>query len=199
MNYLAHVFLSGNNEEIAVGNFIGDYVKGEKFKKYSESIKRGILLHRIIDQYTDRNITVKKSKSLLKNKYGKYSGIIVDIFYDHFLAKNWHIFSSQSLKDFTQNFHKILCKYFEILPEEVKKFVPSFINNNWIETYKSVEGMEMVLKRMSDVTTLPDETDFAIKVLTSNYKEIENDFLDFFPELATYVTKKFNIPLPVVN
>jgi acyl carrier protein phosphodiesterase len=199
MNYLAHVFLSGDNEEIAVGNFIGDYVKGENFKKYSEKIKKGILLHRDIDRYTDRNKIVRKSKSLLKKKYGKYSGIIVDIFYDHFLAKNWHRFSSRLLNTFTERFHKILDKYFEILPEDVKKFVPSFINNNWIGTYRSVEGIEMVLKRMSDVTTLPDETDYAIKVLKNNYNEIEDNFLDFFPELARYVTKKFNIPFSMIS
>ena len=199
MNYLAHVFLSGDNEEIAVGNFIGDYIKGENFKKYSESVKKGILLHRDIDLYTDRNKTVKKSKSLLKKKFGKYSGIIVDIFYDHFLTKNWHKFSSQSLKDFTQSFHNILNKYFEILPEEVKKFVPSFIDNNWIKTYESVEGMEIVLKRMSQVTTLPDETDYAINVLRNNYNEIEDDFLNYFPELTRYVSKKFNIPFSIIN
>jgi acyl carrier protein phosphodiesterase len=199
MNYLAHVYLSGDNEETAIGNFIGDYVKGENFKKYSEKIKKGILLHRDIDRYTDRNKIVRKSKSLLKKKYGKYSGIIVDIFYDHFLAKNWHRFSSRLLNTFTERFHKILDKYFEILPEDVKKFVPSFINNNWIGTYRSVEGIEMVLKRMSDVTTLPDETDYAIKVLKNNYNEIEDNFLDFFPELARYVTKKFNIPFSMIS
>ncbi len=199
MNYLAHVFLSGNNEEIAVGNFIGDYVKGENFKKYSESIKKGILLHRNIDVFTDRNKTFKQSKLLLKKKYGRYSGIIVDIFYDHFLAKNWHKFSSQSLENFTLDFHNILNKYFNILPEEVKRFVPSFINNNWIETYRSVEGIEIVLRRMSIATTLPDETDFAIKVLKDNYYEIEDDFLNYFPELTVYVRDKFNISFPFIS
>ena len=199
MNYLAHVLLSGDNEKIKVGNFIGDYVKGEHFKKYSESIKKGIILHRSIDQYTDRNKTVKKSKSLLKKKYGKYSGIIIDIFYDHFLTKNWDKFSSQSLKNFTQNLHNILNKYLEILPEEVKRFVPSFINNDWIKTYKSVEGIKIVLERMSHVTTLPDETDYAINVLNNNYTEIENDFLNYFPELARYIAKKFNISLSIIN
>lgn len=199
MNYLAHVFLSGDNEEVIIGNFIGDYVKGRRFKEYSESVRKGILLHRGIDLYTDRNKTVRKSKSLLKKKYGKYSGIIVDIFYDHYLTKNWHKFSSQPLNDFTQNFHNILYKYFEILPEEVKKFVPSFINNDWINTYRSVQGMETVLKRMSSATTLPDETDYAIEVLGNNYNEIENDFLNYFPELVSYVIKKFNIPLQVIN
>ncbi|UCH13329.1 MAG: acyl carrier protein phosphodiesterase [Bacteroidales bacterium] len=199
MNYLAHVLLSGNNEEVVIGNFIGDYVKGKHFKKYSESIKKGILLHRSIDLYTDRNKTVKKSKSLLKKKYGKYSGIIIDIFYDHFLAKNWHKFSSHSLKDFTQNLHKILKKYFEILPDEVKKFVPSFITRDWINTYKSIDGIEMVLKRMSSVTSLPDETDYAIIILRENYTDIENDFLNYFPGLAEYVSGKYGISLSIIR
>lgn len=199
MNYLAHVFLSGNNEEVVIGNFIGDYVKGKHFKKYSESIRKGILLHRGIDLFTDRNKTVKKSKSLLKKKYGKYSGIIIDIFYDHFLAKNWRKFSSQSLNDFKQNLHKTLNKYFELLPEDVKKFVPSFINKDWIKTYKSVQGIEKVLKRMSSVTTLPDETDYAINILKDNYDEIEDDFLNYFPELMGYVNRKFEISLSTIR
>ena len=193
MNYLAHVFLSGEDEEIVIGNFIGDYVKGINFRKYSESIKKGILLHRDIDTFTDRNKTVRKSKSLFKNRYGKYSGIIIDIFYDHFLAKNWSKFSSVPLKDFTLNLHKILNKYFDVLPERVKLFVPSFINNNWIEYYRSVFGIKQVLKRMSSITTLPDETSYAIKVLKDNYSVLESDFLDYFPELTAYVAGRYNI------
>jgi len=199
MNYLAHVYLSGDNEEIVIGNFIGDYVKGINFKKYSDSINKGILLHRDIDVFTDRNKIVRKSKSLLQNKYGKYSGIIVDIFYDHFLAKNWQRFSSQPLKNFTADLHKILDKYFEILPDKVKLFVPSFINNNWIKYYQSVWGIEQVLKRMSSITTLPDETSYAINILRDNYGELEGDFLNYFPELIKYVTGKYNITLPLIS
>ncbi len=195
MNYLAHVFLSGDNEEIVIGNFIGDYVKGINFRKYSDSIKKGILLHRDIDVFTDRNKIVRKSKSLLQNKYGKYAGIIIDIFYDHFLAKNWDKFSSLPLKDFTENLHKILNKYFEILPEKVKQFVPSFIDNNWIKYYQYVGGIEKVLKRMSSITTLPDETSYAINILKSDYRELECDFLNYFPELTRYITGKYDIIL----
>jgi acyl carrier protein phosphodiesterase len=193
MNYLAHVYLSGEDEEIVIGNFIGDYVKGINFRKYSGSIKKGILLHRDIDTFTDRNKTVRKSKSFFTNKYGKYSGIIIDIFYDHFLTKNWSRFSSVQLEDFTLNLHKILNKYFDILPEKVKQFVPSFINNNWIEYYRSVAGIKQVLKRMSSITTLPDETSYAINVLKNNYSGLESDFLDYFPELAGFVTGRYNI------
>ena len=193
MNYLAHIFLSGENEEIIIGNFIGDYVKGKKFKKYSESVRKGIILHRNIDSFTDRNEIIIKTKSLLNKKYGKYSGIVVDILYDHFLTRNWHEFSSQSLNDFIENLHKILIRYSEILPEKVKHFLPSFIDDNWIRTYKSIKGIEIVLQRMSENTTLPDETDFAIDTLKAFYGEIETDFLNYFPKLMKFVTEKFNI------
>ena len=199
MNYLAHVFLSGDNEEILIGNFIGDYVKGREFKKYSESIKKGILLHRNIDSYTDKNKIVKKSKSLLNKKYGKYSGIIIDIFYDHFLTRDWHKFSDQSLTDYTENLHKILIKYSGILPEKVKLFLPSFIDNKWIRTYKSIKGIEIVLQRMSDKTTLPDETDFAICILKDYYGQIEDDFLNYFPGLIKFVSEKFKISFSKIN
>lgn len=199
MNYLAHVFLSGDDEEVIIGNFIGDYIKGREFRKYSESIKKGILLHRNIDSYTDRNKIVKKSKSLLKKKYGKYSGIIIDIFYDHFLTGNWNKFSSQSLSGFTENLHNILTRHSAILPEKVKLFLPSFIDNKWIKTYKTIEGMEIVLRRMSDITTLPDESDYAIGILKEYYSEIEEDFLNYFPGLINFVSEKFNISFPDIK
>ena len=199
MNYLAHVFLSGKDEEVIIGNFIGDYVKGRAFRKYSESIKKGILLHRNIDAYTDRNKIVRKSKSLLKKKYGKYSGVIIDIFYDHFLTVNWSRFSRQPLTDFTDNLHKILIRYSPVLPEKVKLLVPSFIDNNWIKTYRSIKGLEIVLNRMSDKTTLPDETAFAIGVLKEYYNRIEGDFLAYFPSLMNYVSEKFDITFPEIS
>ncbi len=193
MNYLAHVFLSGDNEEIIIGNFIGDYVKGNEFENYSELIKKGILLHRNIDTYTDKNKIVRKSKSLLNKKYGKYSGIIIDIFYDHFLTRNWHKFSNYSLTDYTEKLHKTLLRHSAILPEKVKLFLPSFIDNRWIMTYRSIKGIKVVLQRMSVITTLPDETDYAISVLSDNYGSIEEDFLSYFPGLIKFVSDKFNI------
>lgn len=193
MNYLAHVYLSGEDEEIIIGNFIGDYVKGQDFKKYSESVKKGIMLHRNIDSFTDRNEINIKAKSLLNKKYGKYSGIVVDIFYDHFLTKNWHVFSRQILDDFIENLHKVLIKYFEILPEKVKQFLPSFIDNNWIRTYKSIKGIKIVLLRMSKNSSLPDETEYAIDILKNYYDDIETGFLNYFPELIKFVNEKFEI------
>ncbi len=195
MNYLAHLYLSGSNEEILIGNFIGDYVKGRKYKKYSENIKKGILLHRNIDMFTDTNTIVRASKSRFKSKYGKYAGVLVDIFYDHFLTLNWNKFSSLSLDTFIKNVHEVLNKKFEYLPQKVKAFVPSFIENDWIGAYRTIEGIELVLRKMSKRTSLPDQTGFAIKTLKEDYEFLDEEFLSYFPILIEFVSDKFEIKI----
>ncbi|MBN2612782.1 MAG: DUF479 domain-containing protein [Bacteroidales bacterium] len=199
MNYLAHLFLSGSNEEVIVGNFIGDYVKGHNFNNYSEHIKKGILMHRNIDMFTDTSRIARASKSRFSSVYGKYSGIIIDILYDHYLALKWNLYSDANLEHFVDTIHAILMKNFKLLPEEVQSFVPSFINNNWLNTYKSIEGIEIVLDKMSKRTSLPDKTKNAIKIFREEYEFIEEEFLAYFPTLMDFVTKRFGIEFSSTN
>ncbi len=195
MNYLAHIYLSGANEEVMVGNFVGDYVKGFELGMYPEPMRKGIMLHRHIDSFTDTNLIVKRSKLRLVEKYRKYSGIIIDIFYDHFLLHTWSKYSTQPVEDFMLHVHDILGRHLDLLPESVKLFLPSFIKNNWIKKYSTIEGIEDVLHKMSSHTTLPEETDYAIKVLREDYEKFELDFTAFFPSLISYVSKSFGIIL----
>lgn len=195
MNYLAHIYLSGANEEILVGNFIGDYVKGFELSKYPETMRKGIMLHRHIDSFTDTNLIVKRSKTRMAEKYRKYAGIIVDIFYDHFLVNTWHEYSNAPLEEFILQVHEILCRHLDALPEGVRLFLPSFIKNNWIQKYSTIEGIEDVLHRMSSRTTLPEETEYAIKVLREDYDKFQAEFSAFFPSLISYVSKSFGIIL----
>ncbi len=183
MNYLAHIYLSGTNEEILVGNFIGDYVKGFELGRFNELVRKGIMLHRHIDSFTDTNIIVKRSKTRILEKYHKYAGIIVDILYDHFLVTNWPSYSSVPIDEFVHNVHSTLTRHVEMLPEGVKLFLPSFINNNWIQKYSTIEGIEDVLHKMSARTTLPEETDYAIRVLREEYYKFDSEFSAFFPAL----------------
>jgi acyl carrier protein phosphodiesterase len=195
LNYLAHIYLSGANDEILVGNFIGDYVKGFELGRYTELVRKGIMLHRHIDSFTDTNIIVKRSKSRIMEKYHKYSGIIIDIFYDHFLVSNWLAYSAVPIHEFVLNAHGILSRYEEMLPEGVRLFLPSFIKNNWIQKYSTIEGIEDVLHRMSARTTLPEETDYAIRILREEYDKLDSEFSAFFPALINYVSRSFDIEL----
>ncbi len=195
MNFLAHIYLSGNIDEIKIGNFIGDYVKGNKHHIYPENIKNGILLHRFIDSFTDKNTYTFDSKSLFAPKYRKYAGVVIDIVYDYFLASNWGKYSFLSLREFIDNFHGLLVRNNEMLPKEVQDFVPRLIKNDRIYSYKDIEGIRSVLSTMSKYTSLPDHSDFAITILENNHEFLKQNFFLFFNDIIYYIKTVHNIDI----
>lgn len=195
MNFLAHIYLSGEDEEVKIGNFIGDYVKGSAFHIYPEKIKEGILLHRFIDSFTDKNKYTLVAKTLFTPKYRKYSGIVIDIIYDHFLAVFWNNYSTIPLLEFIDNFHNLLGKYREMLPAEVQEMVPKLIANERLYSYRKIEGIKSVLSTMAIYTSLPDHSDFAIKVLEENFDFLKENFFLFFSDIKNYIQTAHNIEL----
>lgn len=197
MNYLAHIFLSGTDDQIILGNFIGDYVKGGEYNKYPLLIKKGILLHRRIDAFTDRHKVVHQSMRYFAPKFHKYAGIIIDVLYDHFLITNWEKFSPKSLDVFKTNIFELLKSNYAILPERVQFFVSSFIQKDWIEIYSSIDGLMSVFIRMSMRTTLPDHSEYAREVLRKYYVQLESEFLTYFPDIIRYVISTYEIDIPL--
>jgi acyl carrier protein phosphodiesterase len=193
MNFLAHIYLSGESDEIKVGNFIGDYVKGRNYEKYPDLVKRGILLHRKIDSFTDKHPVVSISKTHLQPRFHKYAGVIVDIFYDHFLASEWKNFSKHPLPEYVIHMYETLVANYFLLPNEIKAFLPFFIINNWLEAYTTTQGISGVLRRMVRRTSLPNETTFAMAELKKNYKLFRDEFYEYFPQLIAYVEERHNI------
>lgn len=187
MNYLAHLYLSGNSEKLLVGNFIGDYVKGSQFKNYPQEISDGILLHREIDFFTDNHMRHREAKRYFRDDFGLYSGIVVDLIYDHFLAKNWRHYSDVSLRTFAKRSHAILLSNFRILPVRVQSFLPFLIQNKRLESYATIEGIVKSLSIMSRYTSLPPNWDKAEFVLRANYKPLEDNFSIFFAEVIERV------------
>ena len=197
MNYLAHIFLSGIDDEIMIGNFIGDYIKGNDYNKYPETIRKGIMLHRRIDSFTDGHKIIHQSMSYFAPRYRKYAGIIIDVLYDHFLAVNWDKFSPQPLDEYKENVFETLKRYHSVLPERVQFFIPSFIKNDWIGAYSSVEGILTVFYRMSMRTSLPNESEFAKEVIHKYYIQLQSEFLTFFPDIIRYVIDNYAIKIPL--
>ena len=197
MNFLAHTYLSGGNEEIIVGNFMGDYVKGKNYLLFPEQIKKGILIHRDIDSFTDMHKVTRQSKQRLASRYHKYAGIIIDIFYDHFLASLWDSYSTLPLNEFVSRTYDLLKRNYKVLPDSIKRWLPTFLENNWMMTYSSVEGIELVLERMSANTSLPDHSAFAVEVLRDQYSIFMEDFLEFFPEIVEFLEEKYEIKISV--
>ncbi|MBP0902278.1 ACP phosphodiesterase [Mariniflexile gromovii] len=186
MNYLAHIYLSGDNDLITIGNFIADGIKGKSYKNYPKDIQIGILLHRNIDTFTDAHPTVRLSTKRLHEKYGHYSGIIVDILYDHFLAKNWDTYSDIPLKNYVETFYNSLENNFEILPQRIQKMMPYMLTDNWLLSYASIEGISRVLAGMNRRTKNVSGMDEAVKELELFYNEFETEFSSFFDELISF-------------
>ena len=149
MNFLAHIYLSGDNELVTIGNFIADGIRGKKYKLYADEIQIGIQLHRAIDSFTDAHPIFRRSTKRLHKNYGHYSGVIVDIFYDHFLAKNWKKYSDIPLADYVDVFYESLKKHIDILPERYKHMTPIMIEGNWLLSYASIQGIQSVLNGMN--------------------------------------------------
>jgi acyl carrier protein phosphodiesterase len=190
MNFLAHIYLSGNNDMVTIGNFMADGIRGETYKKYPTDIQKGILLHREIDTFTDAHPVVRQSTKRLHENYGHYSGVIVDILYDHFLAKNWSAYSLMSLEDYVEIFYDVLEDHFEILPLRIQRLMPYMIADNWLLNYAKIEGIQRVLDGMNRRTKHKSKMNEATKELKKFYKEFEEEFTLFFEELINFSNKK---------
>lgn len=173
-----------------VGNFIADFVKGKKKDDYPEKIRKGIELHRFIDDFTDHHPLTDVSKNRLRPKYGKYSGVIVDLYYDHFLAKDFHLYSGHSLKEYSEKTYVVIQQYHEWLPEGVKYFLPFMIERNWLLNYATVEGIGRALTGLSKRVSFENKMDESVLDLKEKYADFENDFNRFFPELITFTAAK---------
>ena len=195
MNYLAHIYLSGDSEEIKLGNFIGDFVKGNRHQHYPEKVAYGIILHRNIDSFTDQHEAVKECIKILRPGYGKYAGIVADVFFDHFLANNWSEYSNYSLRHFAKNAHAIFLSNFGLLPFRVKQFLPFLIQHKRLESYANRENLFHVLEIMSRRTSLPSNSEWAIQILNQEYSQFEALFRSFFPEIIDYVESNFDVKI----
>ncbi len=190
MNFLAHIYLSGDNKEVIIGNFIADGIKGKDYKKYPLQIQRGILLHRGIDSYTDQHPTVRKSTARLHENYGHYSGVIVDILYDHFLAKNWKMYHKQPLEEYVQDFYKLLNSEYELLPSRIQFMMPFMISDNWLLSYETIPGIGKILEQMNRRTKYKSNMNLAIVELKQYYTAFEDEFTSFFTELKSFSKEK---------
>ncbi|CAM4236096.1 ACP phosphodiesterase [Gillisia hiemivivida] len=186
MNYLAHIYLSQEIKELTIGNFIADSIKGNKFQHFPEKVKDGIILHRALDTFTDKHPTVRKSTHRLFDPYSHYSAVIIDILYDHFLAKNWEDYSKVPLFDYTQNFYNLLKDNYEILPLRVQQFLPYMIQDNWLYNYATIEGIGKILYQMDQRTKNRSKMQFATKELQIYYPLFEAEFKAFFNEIIKY-------------
>jgi acyl carrier protein phosphodiesterase len=186
MNFLAHIYLSGDDPLVMLGNFIGDFVKGNQLAKYDLRIRNGVILHRAIDQYTDSHEEVYKSKKMLRSDYRHYAPVIVDVYYDHFLARYWQEYHPSSLIEFTENFYTSIKSNQHFLPSRAKQMFGYMSRDNWLLGYSFIEGVERALGGMARRTKFESGMDRAGQNLRQDYDIFKAHFESFFPQLISH-------------
>jgi acyl carrier protein phosphodiesterase len=199
MNYLAHLFLSGTDEHTMVGNFIGDHIKGSSWEKFPENIRKGILMHRQIDVFTDSHQKFREAKILFRPELGLYSGIIVDFIYDHFLASNWNDYSDMTLRNFAKRTHAILLQNFMLLPLRVQGFLPFLIQNRRLESYATTTGIVQAVTIMSNYSSLPAKQDFVLHTLLANYDFFTQNSKAFMIDIIQFIKEEYGFELKNPN
>ena len=200
MNFLAHLFLAGPPTapayaDLLAGQFIADSVPGRQLETYAPTVQAGIRLHRAIDTFTDQHPVVRRSTQRLRAAgYGKYAGVISDVFLDHFLARNFTEFSAEKLIDFTHRVYQLLEARKAGFPARVQQFMPYLIQQNWLLGYAELEGIARSLQGLSRRATPGSGMETAVAELRRNYAEYEADFREFFPELQQEVAQALRAP-----
>lgn len=190
MNFLAHLYLSGADHDIMIGNFIADSVKGKQKNSFSASVQEGIVLHRAIDTYTDSHKLVKESVDLFRKRQGRYATVIIDLVFDHFLAKNWSNYYHTDLEHFTKRVYALLEDNFLMLPLRFQKMLPYMRKENWLYQYQFMEGMQKAFSGMAQRASFDTKMDTASLELIENYETLAANFKYFFDDMICFVEKK---------
>jgi len=187
MNFLAHIYLSGDNPRVMVGNFIGDFVKERNLlQQFDEEVAFGVELHRSIDYYTDHHPVVKESKNRLWPIYRHYSAVLVDVFYDHFLSRGWRQFSAAPLDEYATNTYATLKSFELLLPSDVRQLLPYMTRQNWLVNYGNFDGLQQTLNGMARRSRHESKMEQSITELELHYDAFKLQFEQFFPDLILH-------------
>ncbi|MBE9462890.1 ACP phosphodiesterase [Dyadobacter subterraneus] len=196
MNFLAHLLLSGENEEVITGNYVGDFIKGrltgEKISGLSADYLLGLKLHRHIDMYTDEHPTVREAKRMAAKVLGKTAGIAIDIYFDYFLAKYFDQFCDESLKSYSERMYRVIEKNDRLIPDHMKSMVRAMIRQDWLNTYETLEGIKIAFSRLSRRADFLDVLVLAEGDLALNEAFYHNKFNIFFPQLQAEAARFIN-------
>jgi acyl carrier protein phosphodiesterase len=187
MNFLAHLFLSGEDTELLLGNFMGDFVNNRQVLDLPEGMRRGVRLHREIDSFTDRHLQVLQGKKRLYARHGKYAPVLIDIFYDYFLANNWEQYSLEPFGKYVARIYSLLSEHQAAFPSRLQKLLPNMIADDWLSAYAHYGGLETTFYYLRRRVSRPDLLDGAVERLRISEDQFDLEFNAFFPDLQAHV------------
>ena len=186
MNYLAHLYLADDSDDSIIGNLLGDFVKGCPECRYSKAITSAIFFHRRVDGFTDAHPITRISRNRVSSKRHRFAGVIVDVCYDHFLARYWQNFTTMNLTSYIKKVYSVLDQNRALLPKRLQCILPRMVSDDWLGSYSDLNGVGKALDRIAGRLSRGSVFRRAVIEIESNYSALEYDFLDFFPELVKF-------------
>jgi acyl carrier protein phosphodiesterase len=190
VNFLAHAYLSFGHPKVMVGNFIGDFVRGDLKAQFEKEVVMGIMLHREIDSFTDQHEVVKEAQEILKPYFAKYSVVITDVFFDYFLSRDWDQFHERPIFKFAQEVYSTLDEHREILPYRFLKLYSVMKAENWLVAYGTMDGMNKTFRGLGKRTSFKSKLEEAPGFLTAHRDAFSGYFQEFFPDLINFSRSK---------
>jgi acyl carrier protein phosphodiesterase len=190
MNYLAHAYLSFHHRDILVGNMVSDFIKGARQFDYPPLVQKGIRLHRDIDRFTDIHQATAEGKLVVKKDYGLYSGAIVDVIYDHFLANDPGIFPNDSLAAFADEVYNVLEEEAANLPAGFLVMLPYMKMHNWLYSYRTIDGIGRALQGLVRRAAYLSDHETAFRLLKDNYSSLEHSYRRFMPDVKDFAKER---------
>ncbi len=190
MNHLAHIYLSGKNEGLIIGNYIADHIRGNQLGHLPEEIQSGVRLHRTIDTYTDKHQIFRATTKLIMPSLRKFSGVAVDIYFDYFLANKWKHYHEEDLETFALNTYSLIESNWTHIPERGKRFFTYMIEHNLLLNYGDLETLNRVFMGIDSRTKFDTNLTDAVTVLSKHHDEIETNFEEFFLDLMQFVKEQ---------
>lgn len=186
MNFLGHLFLSGTETEVIVGNFMGDSVKGRNLSGFGPGIEQGLRLHRAIDSFTDTHPLVRKGRERVHGHAGRYASVVMDLFYDHLLARSWSLYHHEPLSDFAHRMYTLLESHKLLMPERTRYMLPYMVRYDWLSSYASLDGIARALYGLSQRVPAGAPMRGAEQVLAQHLESYAVEFTAFLPEVIEH-------------
>ncbi len=187
MNFLAHLLLAGDDSEARVGQVLADFVDATSIGTFSKGIQSGIRAHQRIDAFSDRHPAFNTARRRLRPPYRRYGGVLLDVYFDHFLASGWDRHGNGTrLPDFAESCYRTLHSYRDLPAERFRIAIDAMRRGNWLVGYASVNGVDMALRGIARRCRRENPLDTGARVLEANYEAFRCDFEIFFPQLKDF-------------
>lgn len=189
MNHLAHLFLAPNSPEARVGSLLGDFARGVVPENLPEQVRTGLYHHRAVDAFTDRHPEVIASKRLFSDQRRRFAGVALDILYDHYLLRNWKLFSHVKADTFIDQVYRELAANAALMPEPMQQVTRQIVRHDWFRSYMDLENIGYALDRVAGRIRFTNAFSGIIEEIEEHDGELEHRFLQFFPELKHFATE----------